>query len=36
MVKEGNRPVPLPIHGSKDIPKGLCKAILKQADIREV
>jgi predicted RNA binding protein YcfA (HicA-like mRNA interferase family) len=32
-VKPGKRSIPVPIHGSKDLPKGLIKAILKQAEI---
>jgi predicted RNA binding protein YcfA (HicA-like mRNA interferase family) len=35
MVREGRRSIPVPIHGSRDLPKGLVKAILKQAGIRE-
>ena len=35
MIKEGKRAVPVPVHGKKDIPKGLLKAILKQAGITE-
>lgn len=27
MVKEGHRPVPVPVHGSKDLPKGLARRI---------
>ena len=30
MIKEGKRAVPIPVHGSKDLPKGLINAILKQ------
>jgi len=33
MVKEGNRSIPIPVHGNRDIPKGLVKTILKQAGI---
>ena len=33
-VKLGKRSVPVPVHGSKDLPKGLVKAILKQAEIK--
>ena len=33
MIKEGKRSIPLPVHGNKDIPKGLVKTILKQAGI---
>jgi predicted RNA binding protein YcfA (HicA-like mRNA interferase family) len=32
-VKPGKRSIPVPVHGSKDLPKGLIKAILKQAEI---
>lgn len=32
MVKEGRRAIPVPVHGSKDLPKGLVKAILNQAE----
>jgi predicted RNA binding protein YcfA (HicA-like mRNA interferase family) len=32
-IKPGKRSIPVPIHGSKDLPKGLVKAILKQAEI---
>ena len=35
MIKEGRRSIPVPIHGPADLPKGLVKAILKQAGIRE-
>jgi predicted RNA binding protein YcfA (HicA-like mRNA interferase family) len=34
MIKEGKRAIPIPVHGSKDLPKGLLKAILKQAEIK--
>lgn len=30
MVKAGFRSVPVPVHGSKELPKGLVSAILKQ------
>ena len=33
-VKEGHRPVPVPIHGAQEIPKGLVLKILKQAGIK--
>jgi predicted RNA binding protein YcfA (HicA-like mRNA interferase family) len=33
-IKEGKRAIPVPVHGSKDLPTGLVKAILKQAEIR--
>ena len=35
MIKEGRRSIPVPVHGAADLPKGLVKAILKQAGIRE-
>jgi predicted RNA binding protein YcfA (HicA-like mRNA interferase family) len=35
MVKEDRRSIPVPIHGSRDLPKSLIKAILKQAGIQE-
>ncbi len=35
MVKEGMRAVPIPIHGNRDLPKGLESAILKQAGIKK-
>jgi len=35
MIKEGCRSIPIPIHGTTGLPKGLVKAILKQAGIRE-
>lgn len=35
MIKENKRSIPVPIHGNKDLPKGLISAILKQADIKE-
>jgi predicted RNA binding protein YcfA (HicA-like mRNA interferase family) len=35
MVQKGRRSIPVPIHGTADLPKGLVKAILKQAGIRE-
>lgn len=30
MIKEGMRAVPIPIHGNRDLPKSLARAILKQ------
>jgi predicted RNA binding protein YcfA (HicA-like mRNA interferase family) len=36
MVKEGLRSIPVPVHGKKDIPKGLAIAILKQAGIKGI
>ena len=35
MVKEGRRAITVPVHGSKDLPKGLVKAILNQAEREE-
>ena len=35
MIREGNRSVPIPIHGTADPPKGLLNTILKQAGIKE-
>jgi len=32
-IKPGKRSIPVPVHGSKDLPKGLIKAILKQAEL---
>jgi predicted RNA binding protein YcfA (HicA-like mRNA interferase family) len=32
-TKPGKRSIPVPVHGSKDLPKGLVRAILKQAEI---
>lgn len=32
-IKPGKRSIPVPIHGNKDLPKVLIKAILKQAEI---
>ncbi|MFC1853584.1 type II toxin-antitoxin system HicA family toxin [candidate division CSSED10-310 bacterium] len=34
MIKEGERSIPIPVHGKKDLPKGLVSAILKQANIQ--
>ena len=36
MIKEGQRSIPVPVHGKKDLPKGLANAILKQAEIRGI
>ena len=33
MVKEGRRAVPVPVHGNRDLPRSLEKAIKKQAGI---
>jgi predicted RNA binding protein YcfA (HicA-like mRNA interferase family) len=35
MIQEGSRSIPIPVHGSVDLPKGLVHAILKQAGIKE-
>lgn len=35
MIREGSRSIPIPIHGTADLPKGLLNAILKQAGIKE-
>lgn len=35
MVKEGKRSIPIPLHGKKDIPKGLASSIIKQAGIEK-
>lgn len=35
MIKEDRRSIPIPVHGSADLPKGLVQAILKQAGIKE-
>jgi predicted RNA binding protein YcfA (HicA-like mRNA interferase family) len=35
MIREGSRSVPIPIHGTTDLPKSLVNAILKQAGIKE-
>jgi len=34
MVKAGRRPVPVPVHGNKDLPKGLVHRILKEAGVQ--
>jgi predicted RNA binding protein YcfA (HicA-like mRNA interferase family) len=33
MIKDGHRSIPVPVHGSKDLPLPTAKAILKQAGI---
>jgi len=33
MVKDTKRSIPVPLHGEKDIPKGLAMSILKQAGV---
>jgi predicted RNA binding protein YcfA (HicA-like mRNA interferase family) len=35
MIKDGCRSIPVPIHGSTELPKGLERTILKQAQITE-
>ena len=35
MIRDGNRSIPIPIHGTTDLPKGLVHGILKQAGIKE-
>jgi len=35
MIRDGNRSIPVPVHGSTDLPKGLVHTILKQAGIKE-
>ncbi|MBN2188712.1 MAG: type II toxin-antitoxin system HicA family toxin [Chitinispirillaceae bacterium] len=32
-IKPGKRSIPVPVHGSKDLPRELIRAILKQAEI---
>ncbi|GFO62304.1 addiction module toxin, HicA family protein [Geomonas paludis] len=34
MIKDGCRSIPVPVHASVDLPKGLVHAILKQAGIK--
>jgi len=34
MIRENRRSIPIPIHGKKDLPKGLVFTILKQAEIK--
>jgi len=34
MVKDTKRSIPVPLHGKKDIPKGLAMSILKQAGVK--
>lgn len=34
MVKAGKRPVPIPVHGKKDLNKGVLHRILKEAEIK--
>lgn len=35
MAREGRRSVPIPVHGSAELPMGLLNAILKQTGIKE-
>lgn len=35
MTKPGERSIPVPIHGNRDLPPGTARAILKQAGIEE-
>ena len=35
MIKTGKRSIPVPVHGKKDLPIGLVKKILKQAEIED-
>ncbi len=35
MIREGCRSIPIPVHGSTDLPKGLVHAVLKQAGLKE-
>ena len=34
MAKQGKRSVPVPVHGNKDLPKGLVNAIMRQSEIK--
>ena len=31
MVKDGHRPIPVPVHGSRDLPLGLVRGIMREA-----
>lgn len=31
MVKAGRRPIPVPVHGSRDLPRGLVRGIMREA-----
>lgn len=33
MIKEGYRPVPVPVHSGRDLPKGLLLALEKQTGV---
>jgi predicted RNA binding protein YcfA (HicA-like mRNA interferase family) len=35
MIREGSRSIPVPVHGSTDLPKGLVHSILKQSGLKE-
>jgi predicted RNA binding protein YcfA (HicA-like mRNA interferase family) len=35
MVKSGKRPIVVPVHGKKDISRGLLAAIYRQAGLKE-
>ena len=35
MVKDGCRSVPVPVHGKKDLPKGILAALMKQTGIEK-
>jgi len=35
MTKGGNRSVPVPVHGKKDLPKGILAALKKQTGVEE-
>jgi predicted RNA binding protein YcfA (HicA-like mRNA interferase family) len=35
MVKDGQRSVPVPVHGKKDLPKGILAALMKQTGVKE-
>lgn len=34
-IKEGKRAIPVPVHGTKELPRGLVSAIMKQADLKK-
>jgi len=35
MIREGKRAVPIPVHGNRDLPKGLLSAILRQTELKK-
>jgi len=35
MIKDGKRAVPVPVHGNRDLPKGLLSAIMRQAELKK-